>query len=613
MQSPRDFSESLYELLPFPVIVTDLEAARFFLNEAGRRTLGWEGKGGEHEALSTVLCSDDVAQLLQGLAVSGRGHSHTMPFCRADGSEFEASAHVIALDGAGRVGGFALLLRSLSTGGSHGEQVMLGSRIYSALDKIPEGVVIYDRNERVVVFNRAFRESCGAAKYAVRVGVTLENILRANVREGIYKGIEEGTPEAEAVVQARLAHHREQSGAPTIFATGDGRWIRSECHATDSGEVIGLRIDVTDLKAIEQALDARQRQYAELLRLLPDQIVRADKDMIIRFCNERYASFRGTTPEMLVGRSLREIAEEENQSAALRALMRITPEVPVLTGEFRMPDSEGEERWILWTATATFEGARPVEFVAVGRDVTEARRQHERLEEQALELQRKNEALNQFTATVSHDLKAPIRHMASFAEMIAEDVQRGELDDLAMHADYVRQAARRMQRLVERLLEYAQIAYRIRHVEPVSLDAVVGDAMTVLAGHVREANAEIDVLPLPSVKGDPELLRRLMQNLIGNAIKYRHPDRAPRVRIYGETTADGVRFVVEDEGIGIEPKHAEVVFGLFQRLHQDEKQYGGTGIGLALAKRIVESHSGTVSLDTSYRDGARFVVTLPRA
>ncbi|MCV3737467.1 ATP-binding protein [Rhizobium sp. TRM96647] len=613
MQSPRDFSESLYELLPFPVIVTDREATRFFLNEAGRRTFGWEGKGGAHETLPAVLRSDDAAQLLQGLAVSGRGHSHVMPFCRADGSEFEASAHVIALDGADRAGGYALLLRSLATGGSHGEQVMLGSRIYSALDKIPEGVVIFDRNERVVVFNRAFRDSCGAAKHAVRVGVTLESILRANVREGIYKGVVEGTPEAEATVQARLAQHREQSGLPTIFATGDGRWIRAECHATDSGEVIGLRIDVTDLKTIEQELDARQRQYAELLRLLPDQIVRADKDLIIRFCNEPYASFRGTTPEALIGRGLKEIEEDANHAAGLRALMRITPEVPILTGEFRMHNAQGEERSILWIATATFEGTQPVEFVAVGRDVTETWRQHERLEEQALELQRKNEALNQFTATVSHDLKAPIRHIASFAEMIAEDVERGELDELALHADYVRQAARRMQRLVERLLEYAQIAYSIRQVEPVCLDAVVGDAMTVLADHVRETKAEIDVMPLPSAHGDPELLRRLMQNLIGNAIKYRHPDRAPRVRIYGETTADGVRLVVEDEGIGIDPKHAEAVFGLFQRLHQDEKHYGGTGIGLALAKRIVESHSGSILLDTSYRGGARFVVTLPQA
>lgn len=611
MQSPRDFSESLYELLPFPVIVTDLEATRFFLNEAGRRTLGWEGKGAADEALPAVLRCDDVAQLLQGLAVSGRGHSHVMQFLRADGSEFEASAHVIALGEADLPTGYALMLRSLSTGGSHGEQVMLGSRIYSALDKIPEGVVIFDRNERVLVFNRAFRESCGAAKHALRVGVSLESILRANVRSGIYKGIVEGTPEAEAVVQARLAHHREQSGVPTIFPTGDGRWIRSECHATGSGEVIGLRIDVTDLKAIEEALDAKQRQYAELLRLLPDQIVRADRDLIIRFCNEPYASFRGTTPERLIGRNLKEI--EERQSAGLRALMRITPEAPILTGEFRMPNAQGEIRSILWIATATFEGAQAVEFVAVGRDVTETWRQHERLEEQALELQRKNEALNQFTATVSHDLKAPIRHIASFAEMIAEDIERGELDDLALHADYVRQAARRMQRLVERLLEYAQIAYSIRHVERVPLDAVVSDAMTLLASHIREANAEIEVTPLPCVKGDPELLRRLMQNLIGNAVKYRHSDRAPRVRVHGEANADEVRIVVEDDGIGIDPKYAEAVFGLFQRLHQDEKRYDGTGIGLALAKRIVESHAGSISLDTTYRNGARFVVTLPRA
>ncbi|SOC42520.1 PAS domain S-box-containing protein [Rhizobium subbaraonis] len=608
MQSPQDFSESLYESMPFPVILTDAAGTGFFLNDAARRALGWKGDGSE--PLAAVLGQADLVPRLQGYAVAGRAHSHTLRFNRADESDFEASAHVISIRSTDGEAGYALLLRSLLTGGSHGEQVLLGSRIYSALDTIPEGVAIFDRDEKILVFNRAFRDGCGAAKDAVRVGATVESIIRANVGAGIYRGIVPGTPEAEAMIQSRLRDHRGEDGQVHTVQRADGRWIRSESHVMDSGEVVGLRIDITDLKAIEHELETRNRQHTKLLELLPDLIVRTDKDMVIRFCNEHYATFYGSTPEKLVGTHVMDLVSTEQP--VIDELERLTPDNPLATVELAIRNAAGEERWLLWTATASFENGLPTEFVGAGRDVTELKRQHERLTEQARELQRKNEALNQFAATVSHDLKSPIRHIASFAEMILDDIERGQLDDLATHAAYMRRAAFRMQKLVDRLLEYAQIAYQIRHVKSVSLDAVVADALSLLEGHIREAGATIEAKALPPVRGDPELLRRLMQNLIGNAIKYRRRDSKPTVRIYGEGTADSVRIVVEDDGIGIDPKHAEAVFGLFQRLHQDERVYDGTGIGLALAQRIVESHSGTVALDTSYRDGARFIVVLPR-
>ena len=121
-----------------------------------------------------------------------------------------------------------------------------------------------------------------------------------------------------------------------------------------------------------------------------------------------------------------------------------------------------------------------------------------------------------------------------------------------------------------------------------------------------------EIGPLPKVQGDPELLRRLVQNLVGNAIKYRHPDRGPIVRVNGRAVGQQVELAVEDNGIGIDPRFATRIFEVFQRLHHDESTYGGTGIGLALAKRIAESHNGSIHLDTSFTEGARFVVTLPK-
>lgn len=608
MQSPQGFAASLYELLPFPVIVIASDMAGFTLNEAARRALGHEQAVAGCEPVAELVEEPDLQGLLPRLSRAGRSHTQVLRFRRSDGSVIEATAHVLALPEASA---YALVLRDRVDGGSHGEQVLMGSRVYSALDTVPEGVAIFDRDERLLVFNRAFRDRCHPARDAVQVGATLEGIVRANLRGGLYHGIVEGTPEAEAWVQSRLRHHRER-GAPQVIPYNDGRWIRSETHVAESGEVVAIRIDVTDLKRVEQMLREKHRQQSSFLQIFPDMLVRTNGDMVIQFANDQYAAFVGSTAEKLVGLSFWEAAGTDDRRETFGNPGEYTPATPLRSREICYACPDGRQIWVLWSAIATFEDGEPVDYLAVGRDITESKLQHERLARQAQELRQKNESLNQFTATVSHDLKAPIRHVASFAEIIADDVDEGRLDELGDHARYMRQAALRMQTLVERLLEYSQIAYQIRHFETVSLSVVLADALSMLAGHIREAGAEIDTGPLPVVSGDSELLRRLMQNLIGNSIKYRHADRAPKVRVYDDSSEEQIRIIVEDEGIGIDPKHGDRIFELFQRLHRDESQFAGTGIGLALAKRIVESHGGTISLDPDYRAGARFVVTLPR-
>lgn len=605
------FATSVYESLPLPVIVTAADLSGFTLNEAARRALGRDQRQAGPEPLAALIDEPDLPLLLHRLSLGERADVHLLRFLRASGSSFAAMTHVLAVAADDGETGYALVLRDLVDAGSHEEQTLPGSRIHAALEAIPEGIAIFDCDEKLLAFNRAFRNRCHPARDAVQVGATMEDIVRANLRGGLYQDLAEGTPEAEAWVQSRLRHHRVCS-APQVIPYSDGRWIRSESYAAEGGEVVALRIDVTELKRAEQILHEKHRQQLSFLKIFPDMLVRTDGEMVIRFANDQCAAFLGSTAEKLVGMSFWESARTEDQREAIGRPSDYTPKTPLRTREVCYTGADGLPTWVLWTAIASFEDGKPVDYLAVGRDVTETKLQHEQLSRQAVELQRKNEALNQFTGTVSHDLKAPIRQIASFAELITEEVDEGRLDELAVHARYLQRAASRLQILVERLLEYSQIAYQIRHFERVSLDAVVADALSMLAGHVRETGAEVDTRPLPAVTGDPELLRRLMQNLIGNAIKYRHADTVPKVRVYGDRVQDGVRIVVEDEGIGIDAKHADRIFDLFQRLHRDESKFAGTGIGLALAKRIVDSHHGTIVLDPDYRDGARFVVTLPR-
>ncbi|MET8654002.1 sensor histidine kinase [Nocardia aurea] len=238
-------------------------------------------------------------------------------------------------------------------------------------------------------------------------------------------------------------------------------------------------------------------------------------------------------------------------------------------------------------------------------------RQAADLDSQTVELRRSNAELEQFAYVASHDLQEPLRKVASFCQLL-EKRYGDQLDDRArQYIDYAVDGAKRMQVLINDLLTFSRVGRINDRTEPVALDHALGKAVDNLATAIEDTEATI-VRPetLPEITGDPTLLVMLWQNLVGNAIKFRSPDRAPVVRIEHETDPDGVRqFTVADNGIGISPEFADKVFVIFQRLHSRD-EYSGTGIGLALSKKIVEYHGGRIRLDTDYSGGTRFVFTL---
>ena len=605
------FAAALYENLPFPVLVVDAAAHVVSYNDAAARTFGWS-KGGQVSRDLPAIDGPDAAGLLARHAATGRENAYPFAFRHDNGSHFEATAHVIPVpDETGRAR-YALLLRSLLSGGSHGEQILLGQRIAAALDTMNEGFAIFDQEERLIMFNRSYKERCGPAREAVRVGATLESIARAGIRAGMFPGVIEGTPEAEAMVRERLESHRNTGSGGSVFEFGKDRWIRGESHVAETGDIVALRVDISELKRTEAALEEKRRDYLSLLEILPDMIVRFDSSLRIHYANENYARRFGKTAEEMTGSSVAATAITPSQQSLIDELGNFSLDNPIIVREICAPSLTGEPMWVQWTAIAIFDGEVPVEFVAVGRIITAAKLQQAKVEAQTDELRRKNEALDQFTATVSHDLKAPLRHLSMFAEMISEDLHRGDISELPQYADHVRKSAARMRRIIDSLLEFSQIAYRIIAPKPVALSDVVREALALLESHVQERGASVKVEALPEVMGDPELLKRLAQNLIGNALKYCRPDASPVVRVYCRESKGKVDFVVEDDGIGIDPQHIERIFEVFQRLHRDESVYQGTGIGLALARRIVESHNGVIALDTAYGPGARFVVTFPQ-
>ena len=271
----------------------------------------------------------------------------------------------------------------------------------------------------------------------------------------------------------------------------------------------------------------------------------------------------------------------------------------------------------LWAVSAAVEGMRS-ELVTALEDSRDAQalaaRQAAELDTQAAELRRSNGELEQFAYVASHDLQEPLRKVASFCQLL-EKRYSDKLDERGLkYIEFAVDGAKRMQVLINDLLTFSRVGRATDVRVPVPLDQPLDAAVTALSAAVEETGAVIERPgPLPEVMGDPTLLGMLWQNLIGNAIKFRAPDCAPVIQVTAAAQPDGGwQIGVADNGIGVPAEFAEKIFVIFQRLHGRDA-YPGTGIGLALCKRIVEQHGGQMYLDTTYEDGTRIYFTLPAA
>ncbi len=243
------------------------------------------------------------------------------------------------------------------------------------------------------------------------------------------------------------------------------------------------------------------------------------------------------------------------------------------------------------------------------RRLAEEQRLREQVDERNMALMRSNESLREFAYVASHDLQEPLRTIASFTELLQKRYA-GRLDaDADEFIGFVVDGAKRMQQLIDDVLEYSRVSTHGKPLVPVDLDAVARRAVANLRASIEERGAEVVIGPLPRVTGDEIQLGQLLQNLIGNALKYNRSAR-PRVDVTARRVGRDVWTVaVKDNGIGIAPEYHERIFRIFSRLHT-RGEYGGTGIGLAICKRIVDRHGGRMEVESEEGRGASFAFTL---
>ncbi len=300
-------------------------------------------------------------------------------------------------------------------------------------------------------------------------------------------------------------------------------------------------------------------------------------------------------------------AQRALRVAVVRPLESLARQVAVVSG--------GEH-------TSAIQPGGPLDIAEMGSGVEAMRRelvraleevevQQRGLELRAAELVRSNADLEQFAYVASHDLQEPLRKIASFCQLL-ETRYSGHFDERGeQYLAFVVDGAIRMQQLISDLLLFSRVGRNSDGFVGIDLTSTIGLAWRSLESRVEESGGSLELVePVPRVVGDPSLLLLLLTNILGNALKYRRPLQAPQIRVTTSVEGDRLRVFVADNGIGIPEQYAEKVFVIFQRLHRRE-DYDGTGIGLALAKKVVEHHGGTIGLEPSPLGGACLCFTLP--
>lgn len=380
-----------------------------------------------------------------------------------------------------------------------------------------------------------------------------------------------------------------------------------------------------------------------LFEYAPDATLLVATDGKILRANQQAERMFGHPSGSLVGRSIESLipARFADRHAALRQGYAGTPHARQMGDglELYALRRDGRE-FPVEVALGPVRVGELRQVICIVRDITERkaaeqalRRAHDLLEqrvrERTADLSRANQLLGQYTAQLersnrdlqdfafvaSHDLQEPLRKIQAFGERL-----KGRSEGLDAQAqDYLarmQNAAVRMQVLIQDLLDYSRVTTKAQPFRLVPLGAVLHDVLSDLELRIEQGGAIVETGDLPTVQADPTQMRQLLQNLLSNALKFRHPERSLRIRVYARTvpaaakSGASVELFVEDNGIGFEPQYAERIFGLFQRLH-GRTEYEGSGVGLAICRKIVERHGGTCTATGVLGQGATFTVSLP--
>ncbi|MFP4598764.1 MAG: sensor histidine kinase [Persicimonas sp.] len=510
------------------------------------------------------------------------------------------------------------------------------------LETLAALVVVMDTDGRVVIFNDACQQLSGYSFEEMEGRPLWERLVPEGERDGVKTAFDD-------LRSGQFPNHHANDW---ITRDGDRRTIEwSNSALTDAdGQVryvIATGVDITRREEAEErkrqairtaaaqeaaeaardSLRVSEAAFSGIVDLSADAIISIDIDQCICQFNQGAEEIFGYTADEAIGQPLSMLLPadaRDGHHAHVRSFSTTGKPSKRMgeRGQIYGMRKNGE----IFPAAASISKQRIDDewlFTAVLRDVSEERQAEQKLQRANIELARSNDELEKFAAVASHDLQEPLRKIQAFGGRLAHKYAT-ELPERGQdYLDRMQRAAGRMSGLIEDLLSFSRVTSRAQPFEPVDLSEIVEQTLADLELSIERTNGQVDVGDLPCIDADATQIGMVFQNLIGNALKFHREGVAPVVQVTAERLpadeapgndedcdSEWYQIVVEDNGIGFDEKYLDRIFDVFQRLH-GRGTYEGTGVGLAIVRKIVERHGGTVTAQSSPGEGARFCLTLP--
>jgi PAS domain S-box-containing protein len=509
----------------------------------------------------------------------------------------------------------------------------LSERLAVTLESIGEGVIATDLDGLITYVNPVAAHLT-AWPVGRAMGLSVSEVVHL-VREDDHKPL----PDPVESVLARGARVTVDVGA--VLMTRDGREVPVSCRAApildNDGWLIGAVLvleDVSGLRAVQKQRERLIRELSEANAKLEQEVARReegrraalslmqDAQMAQAALKESEARlrtlFEGIDDALFVhdeeGRLLDcnpaavTIVGGPRDELFKKRIGDLLGQEPGGRGPFLLVRGGGRIPVDIHRSSIRYNG-RPATLV-VARDITELKKIEDELRASNFQLRESNEALEEYARVASHDLQEPLRKIENFAQILVEDFGPSLDERARQYLDIMVSSAQRMRRLIRDVLAFSRSGFTEKPFEPVDLKKTAEAALDNLSEYIREKRGQVDVKPLPTIHGDPTQMLQLLQNLVGNALKFNNKP-APRVEIFALDGKDEWKICVRDNGIGMRPEDTRRIFAPFKRLHSQE-EYEGTGIGLAICRRIVTRHGGVIGVDSELNKGSTFWFTLPK-
>lgn len=450
-------------------------------------------------------------------------------------------------------------------------------------------------------------------------GLTLSESLGSGWSRAIHP---KDRPHVHATWEAAMRERQEFCCEFRIVTpAAETRWIRvhSQPMHGSEGEMIGAvgtAEDITANKEAEEALRRSEERWQLALGGANDGIWDWKIQSNDLFLSPRFKEILGFAEDEAPNRFdfWQERVHPDDIDLVMQEIRdHFGKKVPFLESEHRLRCKDDSYRWVLLRGQTLWdEAGYAVRMVGSISDITTRKQVEAEKDAFAEKVLRSNRELQEFASVASHDLQEPLRKIQAFGEQLRSSLSRELSDEGRDYLQRMLTAADRMRTLINDLLALSQVTTKARPMVPTDLTQVVREVVADLEVGVAQSGGRVEVGALPTIDADPLQMRQLLQNLIGNALKFRQPDVAPNVTVSGTLTRGDSRCVirVEDNGIGFDPKYQNRIFAPFQRLHT-RQQYEGSGMGLAICRKIVERHNGTITATSEPGQGAIFMITLP--